>query len=122
MPSVTDVWMAGLTRNRNDAGTNDPITLSINLDGEDVLNSPLFDVASEHFWWTDPQASQAQGLLHEQHPLREFASEALTDSSIRLGVAGDNAWQPEEIFAFGETGRGYVPLAMETKIRRTLSA
>jgi hypothetical protein len=122
MPTITQVWLTGFTRNSNDAGTDDIIVATINVDGADMLNDGLFDVASGRVA-ENIVAAKGQGflLMSAYPPTRQFASEALTNSSIRIGLRGDNAWKPQEAFLFGDSTRGLFPLGMETDINGALS-
>lgn len=122
MPAITRVWLVGSTRNDDTAGTGDIIVATINVDGIDVLNDGLFDEASGHVAENVTVAPGQGFLLKDAYPpVRPFESQALTNSSLRIGIRGDNAWKPKEAFLFGESSRGLIPLGMEVDINGALS-
>src|SRR5215207_7903305 len=60
-------------------------------------------------------------------PCPRRAVNALTNSSVRLGIRGDNAWGPEHVLLIGRTQPAFEPgriiaLAMETDLTEWLSA
>ena len=111
MPLIDHVWFAALTRHLNDAGTDNLINLTVNVAGTDVINT---DVG----WHT----RSGQGYFLINNDFTPFDSAGLTDSSVRIGVRGDDAWAPEHILIFGHSPRLFFPVAMETDIGVTLSA
>lgn len=118
--------LAVLTRNEDDSGTGPPsfIDVSINLDGIDVARVgavflPPFDLENGH-----------AGILpltpgDEHEYLQSFDSDSLTNSSVRVGVQGDDAWAPQHVLLLGRTdpanngGTGFLPLATEVDIADT---
>jgi hypothetical protein len=113
-----------LTRHEavGDAGTDSKISLSINIGGAELLNQVFPD---------SDQIDQENG----QANLYEFNVEgkriepgSLTNSSVRLQILGNDAWNPEHFFAWGEVpprtllqNTAIVPLVIETGITQTLS-
>jgi hypothetical protein len=66
---------------------------------------------------------EAQGYLRHAVAVVSFDLESLTNSSVRIGNRGDDAWAPEHILLFGESlERGTVPIAMETDLTHWLSS
>ena len=114
------LWMAMLTRESADSDTDSSINLSLNTNGVERLNRTFPD---------SQQTDQERGIanLYDIDVANNgIQTEQLTDSSIRLGINGDDAWRPQHVFVFGE---GFSPtglnetlaLAIETDIGTTLS-
>lgn len=116
---ISRIWVAMLTRNMDNAGTNDPITLTINTDGVERLSKTFSDTGQK-----DQERSQAN-LYQVDVAGRNIVPEELTNSSIRVGIGGGDAWRPEHIMVWGErrsfSDTTIVPLAMETDITTQLS-
>lgn len=117
MPNINRVWLGMLTRNLNDAETDSPIVLTVNLDGTDVFNTTYVDSVQR-----DQERGQAN--LYSRNTT-QFNSDSITNSSIRIGIRGDDAWRPQHLVVFGEqlTGRrrGVVPMGIETDLQSQLS-
>jgi hypothetical protein len=111
MAVIDHLWFAALTRNIGDAGTDNLLNLTINIDGVDVVDS---NVA----WMLD----QGEAYFLGNARFAPFDTAALTNSSIRLGIRGDDAWAPQHVFLFGHAPRTLLPLAIETDLDATLSA
>ena len=115
---LTRLWTAMLTRQRQDAETDSSINLSVNTNGTERLN---------HTFPATQQTDQEQGIanLYDVDVAnRGILTEQLTDSSIRLGINGDDAWRPQHVFVFGEAAgqrSETLALAMETDITKQLS-
>jgi hypothetical protein len=116
MSIIDTLWLAHLNRNTDNAGSDSTINVTINVDGEDVLDR---DFGSN--------VGDGEAYLNGGSPLdTPFDSAALTDSSVRIGIRGDDAWSPGDVLLFGhsmaELGSGVaVPLAMETGLTDFLS-
>jgi hypothetical protein len=111
MADIPFLRLAALTRDVDDAGSGDRLNLTINVGGTDVA---VNDFVADH--------PQAQGFLRRAEAVVSFESSSLTDSSVRIGTRGDDAWAPQHILLFGQTSRGsVVPLAMETDLSEWLS-
>ena len=115
--SIIDVlWLAHLNRNIEDAGSDSTINLTINVDGEDVLDR---DFGSN--------VGDGEAYLNGGDQLdAPFDSATLTNSSVRVGVRGDDAWAPEEVLVFGHSLAEFqsgvaVPLVMESELTASLS-
>jgi len=126
MAAIDDIWLAALTKDEDDAGSNDQFNLTINIDGADVFGHDFL------LGWNLP-GQGGTGLRDGQTGLQEaklpapFDSDKLTNSSVRLGLRGDDAWGPKHVMVIGRTQPDFVPgrviaLAMETEIDRWLSA
>ncbi len=119
MALLKELWLATLTRNVDDAGSDaGGLNLVVNIDGDDVVNEDLpfvnpdgplsggFGVgdASER-WLGDGQGAltgRIQGETLLGFPLASpFDSDLLTNSSVRIGIRSDDAWSPQDIFLFG---------------------
>jgi hypothetical protein len=112
MPEVPFLMLAALTRDVDDAGSADRLNVTINVNG--------IDVATAEFVADHPHA---QGYLRRAEAVVSFDSGSLTNSSVRIGNRGDDAWAPQHILLFGHTTReGVVPIAMETDLTEWLSS
>jgi hypothetical protein len=111
------VWLAIRTKNIEDAGTGDPLELLITDHGIDRLQTTLGPADFRH-------PTRGGATLYELHVApHNIVPENLTDSSIRVGIRGDDQWQPEDLFVWGRrlTGGEGIPLAIETDITAKLS-
>ena len=112
MPEVNSLYLAALTRDLDDAGSSDQLNVTINVNGIDVA---VAEFVAEH--------PEAQGYLQHAVAVVSFNSESLTNSSVRIGNRGDDAWAPEHILLFAHENRqGTVPIAMETDLTQWLSS
>ncbi len=117
---ISRLWAAMLTRNRNDAGTDSSITLTINVGGVERLNHTFADTTQE-------DQEQAQANLYEVNVRgRGIVPAELDGSSIRVGIRGNDAWRPEHFMVWGERaapffGTEVIPLAIETGITTQIS-
>jgi len=103
--------LAALTRNTNDAGSGDRLNLTINIGG--------IDVAVAEFVANHPRS---RGYLRRAEAVVSFQTTSLTDSSVRIGTRGDDAWAPQHILLIGQDSRNRVhPIAMETDLTQWLS-
>jgi hypothetical protein len=114
MSTIDVLWLAYLNRDVDDSGTDDSVNLTINVDGEDVLDRSFGSNSgdSEAYLNTLPQLDPP------------FDSATLTDSSVRIGVRGDDAWGPSDILVFGHSLSATdvaVPLASETELIDSMS-
>lgn len=114
MSTIDVLWFAHLNRNTEDAGSDSTINLTINVDGEDVLDR---DYGSN--------VGDGEAYLNGGNQLEApLDSATLTNSSVRIGVRGDDAWAPGDVMVFGhslaESGVA-VPLVMETGLTDFLS-
>jgi hypothetical protein len=116
MSTIDVLWIAHLNRNTDDAGSDSTINLTINVDGEDVLDS---DFGSN--------VGDGEGYLNGGAQIETpFDSAALTNSSVRIGVRDDDAWAPGDVLVFGHSLEQFgsdvaVPLVMETGLNTWLS-
>jgi hypothetical protein len=107
----------------DDAETRDDVDVSINIDGTDIVSSHTIR------WGVLPDNTIHRGrgsLLMVPYGMEQpisFDSASLTNSSVRVGITGDNMWAPEHILLIGpeaNSGR-YIPLAIEWDINTRLS-
>jgi hypothetical protein len=101
-----------LTRNTGNAGTNSPIVLVINEDGIDRLQKTFEDT---------PQDDQEQGqanIYQVEVAGSNITPENLNNSSIHVGIRGNDLWNPEHFVVWGErfTGGEIIPMAIETSL------
>ena len=116
---ISRLWIVMLTRNSENAGTDSRITLVINTGGIERLNHTFPDTSQD-------DQERAQANLYELDVTgRNIVPDELTNSSIRVGIRGDDAWRPEHIFVWGERRvllrTEVIPLAIETSINTQLS-
>src|SRR4051812_44720592 len=120
---LSRIWVAMLTRPSGaDPGTNSSISLSINAGGADLLNHVFPQTIQE-----DQERGQAN-LYEVNVKGKRIEPGSLTDSSVRLHILDNDAWNPEHFFAWGEVpprtalqNPTVVPLVIETGISKTLS-
>jgi hypothetical protein len=125
MAIIDKLWLATLTKDKKDAGTDaNRLNLTVNVDGDDLLDIDFgFMRASggnlgPDSGWLD----RAQAAISDIDPLpNQIDSSLLTNSSIRLGIRTDNAWAPDAVLLLGNTEREVIALAMETEIGNWLS-
>jgi hypothetical protein len=114
MPELQYPWLtlAALTRDVDDAGSPDQLNVTININGIDVT---VAEFVAEH--------PKTQGYLQHAERNAHFDRELFTNSSVRIGNRGDNAWAPQHILLFGLSELWtVVPIAMETDLTRWLSS
>jgi len=127
MAAIDDVWLAALSKNEDDAGSRNRFNLTINIDGADVYGHDFI------LGWNLPGQGSAglrdgqAGLEEGAAPTAPFDAAALTNSSVRLGLRGDDAWAPKHALVIGRAQPDFIPgrflaLAMETDIVGWLSA
>lgn len=116
MSTIDVLWFAHLNRNVEDAGSDSTINLTVNVGGEDILDR---DFGSN--------VGDGEAYLNGGNQLQApFDSAALTNSSVRIGVRGDDAWSPGDVLVFGHSLAEFnsgiaVPLAMESGLTEFLS-
>ena len=93
MPRLTELYVATLTRNVEDAGTSDPPALLFSRAGQDLFQIPLGDFDF---------ARGRAGLHRINVEDRALDSEQL---ELRLLATGDDAWAPQSVIAWGISGR-----------------
>ena len=116
MSTIDVLWLAHLNRNTEDAGSDSTINLTINVDGEDVL---------DHDYGSNVGDGEAY-LNGGSQLAAPFDSATLTNSSVRIGLRGDDAWAPGDVLVFGHSLPEFqsgvaVPLAMESGLTAFLS-
>ena len=126
MAAIDDVWLAALTKDEDDAGSKNRFNLTVNIDGADVFGHDFL------LGWNLPGQGgtglrDGQAGLEEAKPPAPFDSDKLTNSSVRVGLRGDDAWAPKHVMVIGRAQPDFTPgrvlaLAMETDIERWLSA
>ena len=127
MAIVDNLWLAAITKNEDDAGSSNRFNLTINIDGGDVFDQD-FTLGGGAPGEEQVGLDQGQAGLQDSGPLSTpFESNALTSSSIRLGIRGDNAWGPQHVLLLGRTQPSFEPgrtvaLAMETDLAHRLSS
>jgi len=89
MPQVPHLMLAALTRDGRNSGSSDQLNVTININGIDVA---VADFVAEH--------PASQGYLQHAEKSVWFDWELLTNSSVRIGNRGDNAWEPQHILLF----------------------
>jgi hypothetical protein len=112
MPFMRNIWVATLTSNSSDAGTDSETVFIMNKGGLDVVHQDmqLFrEVATGGGSLTILDVAESQ-ILPE-------------DFYLRIGIRGDDAWRPELILAWCQrfTSGNIVPLGYNQIIGQTLS-
>ncbi|MGI8843328.1 MAG: hypothetical protein ACR2HZ_06495 [Gemmatimonadaceae bacterium] len=111
MPFIRNLWLATLTSNLSDSGTDDELVVIVNQNGLDVVHRDLGfgDVAT------------GGGKLY-RHDISE--DQVLPQNYyMRIGTRGDDAWRPRMIAAWCErfTNGNIVPLGYDESIDTILS-
>jgi len=117
MPHLDKIWIGIRTKDVEDAGTDSAIEILINDEGIDRLRHPIGETSQDDL-------ERGGGNLHEVDVAgNNIVPENLTNSSIRVGIKGDDQWRPDDIFMWGRrlTGQEVIPLAVEMDITAKLS-
>ena len=120
MAVIDDLWLWVLTRNEDDAGSDNRLNLTVTSNGVDVFDED-FPVGGDRGMHEGEAGFQESGVL------TPFESNGLTNSSIRLGIRGDDAWAPRHVLLIARSRPEFVPgrtlaLAMETDLSNWLSS
>jgi hypothetical protein len=117
MSHLDRIWTGITTRTAEDSGTDDAIEIVINENGIDRLRRTIGDTEQ------DDLEDGGANLYTMDVAANNIVPENLTNSSIRVGLKGGDAWRPEDIFMWGRrlTGGAVIPLALETNITTQLS-
>src|SRR5262245_23818824 len=107
MSIFDNLHLAVRTRNIDDGGTSSGFNLTVNVDATDILDQN-FSV--------DLDQGEAT-LLGGPFP-ETLDSNLLTNTSVRLGIRGDDAWAPQDVLLFGLAfeRNELAALAMETDL------
>ncbi len=116
-----DLYLAVLTSGVRDAETKDKLNVSINIDGNDVVSRNTLQWAilrDNMIQRGNASITPVPSTITE--PI-SFDSALLTNSSVRVGITGDDMWVPKDILLIGpEAANGrYIPLAGEWDINDT---
>jgi hypothetical protein len=130
MALVDDLILVAKTRDEDNAGTDNRHNLTINVDGVDVFNLDFPFGLGEGIRRGETGYQQCAILAGSVEPplvADPFESNGLTDSSIRLGIRGDDAWAPQHVLLIGRVRSEWVPgrsvaLAIETDLTNWLSS
>jgi hypothetical protein len=126
MAVVDDLWLAALTKNEDDAGSDNRFNLTIDINGDDVVDKDFtlsWGALGEGHDGLDP----GQAGLEESKTLpTPFDANGLTNSSVRLGIRDDDAWGVQHVLLLGRVLPDFQPgriiaLAMETDLTHWLS-
>src|SRR5262245_55521651 len=105
MAFLHTLWAGMLTDTKEDSGTDSSIVLIINETGgkPDLLHHTFPDTAQR-----DQETGQANVYAitkdEIQAPLGEsplFSADQLNESSVRVGIRGEDKWRPEAFFVWG---------------------
>lgn len=119
MPHLAHMFVAMLTRNTTDSGTNSRIAFIVK-EGSAASDN------LHHTFGDTPQDDQERGQAN-LYDLNVGASsiepDNLDNNSIRVGIRGSDMWRPENFFAWGRRlfDDAILPLAIETGLSITLS-
>jgi uncharacterized protein YcgI (DUF1989 family) len=99
MANVEKLSLVALTRSTSNAGSGDVLNVTIDIDGNDVVD--------ENFW---QERETGQGSFDEaEHTINNLETTHLTNSSIRLGTRGDDAWRPQHVMLLGRNAFVHFP-------------
>ena len=113
MGSVDYHYFATLTRTGGDAGTDSVVNLIVTSDGTDIF---------DHRFEDSRQEDQERGKVN----LYKMEGR-ISDATVRVGILGDDAWEPELLFLWStderadDPSRRIVPLKIETDVQTKLS-
>ncbi len=118
MASLERLWLGILTRDIEDAGTDDRIVLIVNQNGVDVTHATFGDTRQE-----DLERGKANLYTLDA---QSISTPDINNSSVRVGLRGADAWRPEHLVLWGrvpfqQTFSPYYPVAIELDITTTLS-
>ncbi len=118
MAHLRRVFAGMLTENTSDAGTDSSIVLIMNENGIDKLHHTFGDTSQR-----DQETGQAN-LYVVNVSLKNIIPDNLNNSSIRVGIRGDDAWRPERFVVWGQrySDGAIIPLGIETSPNVVISA
>jgi hypothetical protein len=117
-----DLYLAMFTKGERDAETKDNLNVSVNIDGRDVVSKNTLQWAILRDDMIHRGNASIAPVPHTLEEPISFESNLLTNSSVRVGITGDDWWAPEHILLLGRNPNGYyVPLAGEWNINTSLS-
>lgn len=111
------LWTGMLTKNSRNSGTDSRIVLIVNANGIDRLHHTFPDTSQ-------PDQEQGAANLYETSVTGNFIiPEDLNNSSIRVGIRGNDLWRPQHFVVWGErfSNGAIIPLAIETDLSVGLS-
>ena len=120
MALIDDLWLWVLTKNEDDAGTHGRLNLTVTSNGVDLFDG---DFPIGH----DRGLRRGEAGYQEGAVTPPFDLDGLTNSSVRLGIRGDDAWAPQHILLIAKTEPAFDPgrnfaLAIETDLTSKLSS
>ncbi len=109
MGDINSIFAAMLTRNNGDSGTDSPIVLIANVQGNDTIQYTFPDTSQE-----DQQQGQANLYEIPVHPVVPLSRNTLDETYFRVGIRGDDAWEPEHFFVWGTAQQPFavIPLGI----------
>ena len=108
--TIRRLWVGMETHDTDESGTDDRIVLIVNDNGIDRLHHTFPDTSQ------DDQERGAGNVYEVNVTANNIESIRLSNSSIRVGIRGKDAWCPKHFFAWGEQSQGgtVAPIAIET--------
>jgi hypothetical protein len=100
---VNNLWLAALTHDEDNASSNDLFDLMIEVDGTDVFNQDFVLGWGAPNRGTRDLGNGQAGFQESQSLSTLFESNTLTNSSIREGIRGEDAWGPGQVLVIGQT-------------------
>ena len=116
MTRLSELFVGMTTRYTGAAGTKSQVTLIINEKGIDKLEYNFPNTVQ-----SDMKKGMANVYKISSPDIYDIDFDKLTDSSVRIGIRGDDMWRPEHLFLWGKNGKLIIPIAMETNITKRLS-
>jgi hypothetical protein len=89
-----------MTRNDDNAGTDSSLNLTINIDGLDSVDYDYYSFSMGK-GEAGVNVMKPTNVMDPATKFDPFDSSALTNSSIRLGIRGDNMWLPQHVLLLG---------------------
>ncbi len=117
MSHLSSIYVGMLTKNTSDSGTNSKTVLIVNDDGIDRLHHTFGDTSQD-----DQEQGQAN-VYRVGVAGSNIIPEHLNNSSVRVGIRGDDLWRPQHYVVWGErlSNGEKIPIAIETDINAGLS-
>src|SRR3954454_9517126 len=116
MPVFENLFLAVLTKNENDAGSSSTLNVTVDIDGQDLLDQD---------YGCDVDDGEA-GLLGGGTLATPLDRTGITNSSFRVGIRAHDAFGPHHVLLCGQTQPDFRPgrtagLAIEIEVSRWLS-
>lgn len=109
------LWAGMLTKTQQWSETDDPTVLIVSEDGHERLHHTFLDTAQ------DDQERGDANLYSVNVSTKNINRNNLTNSSVRVGIRGEDLWRPLHYFVWAAEGSKVYPIAIETELNTGLS-